>query len=70
MKKFISYLIAFFVVWFAVAGFCLLIGDVFNVDFMQARANYIVIGLAGAVAGLAGPPMAARLDKFFKKRNP
>ena len=70
MKKFISYLIAFLVIWFAVAGFCLLLGDLFNIGFLQSRPNYVSIGLAGAVAGLAGPPLAAFIDKFFRKTKP
>lgn len=67
MKKFIAFLIAFCVVWFAVAGFCLLIGDIFHIDFLQGRAHYVQIGFAGAVAGLFGAPLAARIEKLYKK---
>lgn len=69
MKKFLSFTIAFCVVWFAVAGLCLLIGNVFNIDFLQGRAHYVQIGLAGAIAGLFGPLLAAYVDKLVKKRK-
>ncbi len=69
MKK-VSLFISFAVVWFAIAGFCLLIGDLFNIDFFQSPANYIQIGLSAALAGLFGPPLAAYAQKLFRKNRP
>ncbi len=68
MKK-VALFLAFMVVWFAVAGFCLLIGDLFNIDFFQSPANYIQIGLSAALAGLFGPPLAAYAQKLFRKKK-
>lgn len=71
MKRIVVYLLAFSIVYAAVAGACyflsLFISLIFNQDWFTDWREYVIIGLAGAIAGLFGPVLSARIENLFKK---
>lgn len=72
MKKNIIFIVAFFIVWAFTAFMCyllnLILGRNLNL-FTGDWREYIVIGFAGAMAGVFGPILAAWLGKLFKKKS-
>lgn len=69
MKKTISLLIAFFIVWAFMAGLCYILNLLFNQNWFAGWQEYVIIGLAGAVASIFGPILAAWLEKMFRKKS-
>lgn len=69
MKKNIIFFVAFLIVWAIIAGLCYLSGLILNRDWFTDYPNYFIIGFAGATAGIFGPILAARLEKFFRKES-
>ena len=69
MKKGISFLLAFFIVWAFVAFMCYLLNLILGRSwFTNGWQEYVIIGFAGATAGIFGPILAAWIGKCFKKR--
>lgn len=70
MKKNITFLLAFFIVWAFTAFMCYLLNLILDRNwFANGWQEYVIIGFAGAVAGIFGPILAAWIGKFFKKRS-
>lgn len=69
MKKFVVF-ISFLIVWFAVAGIFLLVGELFGINFGEGTLEYVQIGFSAALAGLLAPTMGSRIQKLFNKSKP
>ncbi len=70
MKKNIIFIIAFFIVWVFTAFMCYLLNLVLGRNlFTGDWHEYIVIGFAGAMAGVFGPILAAWLGKLFNTKS-
>ncbi|MDE6468749.1 MAG: hypothetical protein K2L28_07635 [Muribaculaceae bacterium] len=70
MKKNITFILAFFIVWAFIAFMCYLLNLVLDRNrFTNAWQEYVIIGFAGAMAGIFGPVLAAWIGKFFKKKS-
>lgn len=67
MKKNIPLLVAFFIVWAFIAGLCYILNILFNQNWFTDWHEYVVIGLAGAIASIFGPILSAWIEKIFKK---
>ena len=69
MKKNITSLLAFFIVWAFTAFMCYLLNLILDRNWLSSGwQEYIIIGFAGAVAGIFGPILAAWIGKLLKKR--
>ena len=69
MKKKLSLLLAFLIVWVLSAFMCYLLNLIFDREGVtNVWQEYAIIGFAGALAGLFGPILAVRIGKIFKKR--
>lgn len=70
MKKDITFLLAFFIVWAFTAFMCYLLNLILDRNlFTNGWQEYVIIGFAGAMAGIFGPILAAWIGKFFKKKS-
>lgn len=70
MKKNISFILAFFIVWALIASLCYLLNLILGRNWVTDNwQEYVIIGFAGALAGIFGPILAAWLSKLLKK-NP
>lgn len=70
MKKNITFLLAFFIVWAFSAFMCYLLNLILDRNwFTDGWHEYVIIGFAGAVAGIFGPILAAWICKFSKKKS-
>lgn len=68
MKKNITFILAFFIVWAFMALMCYLLNLLFGRNWFAGDWHeYVIIGFAGAVAGIFGPILAAWIGKSFKK---
>ena len=62
MKKFISFLISFLIIWALVAGGTYMIG------MHDSDLTYCIgLGFAGALGGACGPIVAAWIGKLLKR---
>lgn len=69
MKKNLTFLLAFFIVWAFVAFMCYLLNLILGREWITGDwREYIIIGFAGAMAGIFGPILAAWFGKLFKKK--
>lgn len=68
MKKIVIYLLAFSIVWALVAGSCYLLSIIFGLNLFDDWKEYVIIGFAGAMAGVFGPLLSDGLYKLFKKK--
>lgn len=68
MKKSVLLVVTFFVVWALVAGACYSLNLLFRQNWFDDWHEYVVIGLAGALAAMFGPVLAAWFDKMLKKK--
>lgn len=67
MKKKLSLLLAFFIVWAFTAFICYLLNLILGRNlFTNGWQEYVIIGFAGATAGLLGPKLATWITKSFK----
>ena len=70
MKKNLIFIIAFSIVWAFTAFMCYLLNLILGRNlFTGDWREYIVIGFAGAMAGVFGPILAAWLGKLFNKKS-
>lgn len=70
MKKNITFLLAFFIVWAFTAFMCYLLNLISDRNwFTNDWQEYVIIGFAGAMAGIFGPILAAWVGKIFKKKS-
>ncbi len=70
MKKDITFLLAFFIVWAFTAFMWYLLNLILDRNlFTNGWQEYVIIGFAGAMAGIFGPILAAWIGKFFKKKS-
>lgn len=70
MKKNLILLLAFLIVWAFTAFMCNLLNLVVDRNWITGNWHEcIIIGFAGAVAGIFGPILAAWIGKFFKKKS-
>lgn len=70
MKKNITFIFAFFIVWVFTAFMCYLLNLMLNRHwFTNGWQEYVIIGFAGDVAGVFGPILAAWITKLFKKKS-
>lgn len=68
MKKNIAFILAFFIVWAFTAFMCYLLNLVLGRNWVtNGWQEYVIIGFAGAMAGIFGPILAARIGIFLKK---
>lgn len=69
MKKNFPLLLAFFIVWAFTAFVCYLLNIILDRNwFTNGWQEYVIIGFAGAIAGIVGPILAAWIGKCFKKK--
>ncbi len=70
MKKNLTILLAFCIVWVSTAVLCYLLNLVLDRSwFNNGWEEYVIIGFAGAVAGTFGPILAAWIGKLCKKKS-
>ena len=69
MKKNLAFILAFFIVWALTAFMCYLLNLIFGRNWFNGWQEYVIIGFAGAMAGIFGPILAAWIGKFFKKKS-
>lgn len=69
MKKNIVFILAFFIVWALTAFMCYLLNLILGRNWFNGWQEYVIIGFAGAMAGILGPVMAAWIGNFFKKKS-
>lgn len=69
MKKNITFILAFFIVWAFTAFMCYLLNLILDRNWFNGWQEYVIIGFAGAMAGIFGPILAAWIGKFFKKKS-
>ena len=69
MKKNITFILAFFIVWALAAFMCCVLNLILGRNRFNGWQEYVIIGFAGAIAGLFGPILAAWIGKFFKKKS-
>lgn len=67
MKKYLSFALAFLIVWGLAVGVCYLIGIVFEQNYFMDRTNNIVLGFSSALGGIFGPVIVAYIEKVIKK---
>lgn len=68
MKKNLIFLLAFVIVWAFIAFMCYMLSLMFGRDWFADWREYVIIGFAGAMAGVFGPVLAAWIGKMFKER--
>ncbi len=70
MKKNISFLLAFVIIWAFTAFMCYLLNLILDRNwFANGWQEYVIIGFAGAMAGIFGPILAAWISKCLKKKS-
>ncbi len=70
MKKTITFLLAFFIVWAFSAFMCYLLNLILGRScFTNGWQEYVIIGFAVAMAGTFGPILSAWISKCFKKKS-
>ncbi|MCX4331229.1 MAG: hypothetical protein OSJ24_03415 [Muribaculaceae bacterium] len=70
MKKNIIFILAFFIVWALIALLCHLLNLILALNWLPNNwQEYVIIGFAGAMAGIFGPILAAWISKYFKKNS-
>ncbi len=70
MKKNLSLLLAFVVIWAFTAFMCYLLNLILAQNwFTNGWQEYVIIGFAGAMAGIFGPVLAAWISKLVKKKS-
>ena len=70
MKKNLTLLLAFCIVWAFTAVMCYILNLILDRNwFINGWQEYVIIGFAGAMAGVFGPILAAWIGKFFKKKS-
>ena len=69
MKKNIAFIMAFFIVWAFTAFMCYLLNLILGRNWFDDWQEYVIIGFAGAMAGIFGPILAAWIGKYFKKKS-
>lgn len=70
MKKNITFLLAFFIVWAFIAFMCYLLNLILDRNWLtNGWQEYVIIGFAGAMAGIFGPILAAWVGEIFKKKS-
>ena len=70
MKKNITFLLAFFIVWAFTAFMCYLLNLISDRNwFTNGWQEYVIIGFAIAVTSIFGPILAAWIGKFSKKKS-
>lgn len=68
MKKNIIFILAFFIVWALTALLCYILNLILPLNlFTDTWQEYVIVGFAGALAGIFGPILAAWLSKLLKK---
>ena len=70
MKKNISLLLAFFIVWALTALICYLLHLILDRNWLtNGWQEYVIIGFAGSMAGTLGPILAAWIGKLKFRRK-
>ena len=69
MKKNIAFILAFFIVWAFTAFMCYLLNLILGRNLFNGWQEYVIIGFAGAMAGIFGPLFAGWIGKFFNKKS-
>lgn len=70
MKKDLTIILAFCIVWVSTAVLCYLLNLLLDRNwFNNGWEEYVIIGFAGAMAGTFGPILAAWIRKLFKKKS-
>ena len=70
MKQKISLILAFFIVWAFTAVICDLLNLLLDRNgFTNGLQEYVIVGFAGAMAGIFGPILAGWIGKFFNKKS-
>ena len=69
MKKNLVFILAFFLVWDLAAFMCYLLNLILGRNWFNGWQEYVIIGFAGAMAGIFVPLLAAWIGNFFKKKS-
>lgn len=70
MKKNLTIILAFCIVWVSTGVLCYLLNLLLDRSwFNNGWEEYVIIGFAGAMAGTFGPILAAWIGKLFKKKS-
>lgn len=70
ISKNISFLLAFFIVWAFCVFMCYLLNLILGRNVItNSWHESVIVGFAGAMAGIFGPILAAWISKRFKKKS-
>ncbi|MCH5346807.1 MAG: hypothetical protein J1E63_06830 [Muribaculaceae bacterium] len=68
MKKIISILIAFIIIWGVISGLSYIVGLIFDNAFLLNRSNVLIIGFSAACAGIFAPIFVALINRSFTNK--